>query len=253
MSMSNLAMVAVGMNRPIKIEEERIWTRWLRSLCGDSIYLINIISCDKELPLYTPQDSIDHYEFFTNPGHVPGVCEGYTRGIQYLSRIGFNGSVIFTNPDVIPDERFKAFVDYTYNSSPKNYMYDLYGHDWGGIEYLATDFLFMPYHTWKRFSWPTMVGTEEGHPVMKDWHGNVFVAPKYSPALEAWAVHYIRSTGLNLHTVDGSKNVAWPPNVGVIMDIDGIKFNIIHSGGEARPTKKHLTNKYLSFDRDHGR
>ena len=247
--MSNIALVSVGLNTPSKIDEERIWTKWLKSMCGDCVYLINIISVDKQYPIYRPQDKIDHFEYFDNLGHIPGVTIGFTRGISHLRRVGFTGNVIFTNPDVVPNEEFLNLIS---NLDRERPQLDIYGHDWGpGC--VATDFLFMTYDAWTTFIWPRYVGVSEyGHPIMQDSFGDAFIAPKYSAALEQWASLYIKRMAFNNNILEGSKNVAWPPNVGVRMDIDGIRFNIVHSGGDARPTKLHLTNKYKEFDRLHG-
>jgi hypothetical protein len=89
---------------------------------------------------------------------------------------------------------------------------------------------------------------------MKDHAGRVFVAPDRTPILEKWNDIYIKEKGwknkyFTGNDAPGFKNLEGK-TVGVEMDVSGIKFSIVQSGGDARPTKTHLTDKYMEFDRD---
>ena len=75
------------------------------------------------------------------------------------------------------------------------------------------------------------------------------MAPDGYPVLEEWNTIYIQERGWKNKYFMGKSTPGWGTNVGTTIDMSGIKFKIVQSGGEARPTKTHLTNKYMEFDR----
>jgi len=249
-STAKIAMISIGMDTDLKLTEEKIWSSWFKGMLGDDVYLISVLSCNDwtNTPDRVEPAELDHCLYMKNPGHVPGVCEGLMRGIDYLSKIDYEGPVVLTCPDVIADEGFKNIVN------EETFVNDAYVHDWGpGC--VATDWILLAPRTWKEFRFPSYVTNlphrdGEAIPVMQDSVDNkLFYAPDFSTALEQWNKHYMDARGFKVHLTSNASNVGWPPNVGTWMNVGQCKFRIVHSGGDARPTKKHLTERYMSFDR----
>ena len=239
-----IALISVGMNTPLKIEEERIWSSWFKGMFGSDVYLINNISTVDNGIQYAKPDLIDYSESFPNPGHLPGCCEGLMRGINHLKNINYEGPVVFTVCDVIANEDFKKVIEI------KDFDAEIYTHDWGP-GYTATDWMFLTPHIWQSFQFPEKVGhvNETGAPVLRDYKGRTFVAPDGFPVLEDWNTLYIRERGWKNKYFTWQETPGWSTNIGTTIDISGHKFKIVQSGGDARPTKTHLTNKYLEFDK----
>ena len=243
-----IALISVGMNTPLKIKEEQIWANWFRGMFGDDVYLINNISMVSGGGEYIQNSLIDHSSQFENPGHLPGCCQGLMMGLDHLKEVGYEGPVVLTVCDVIANESFKDIIGIS------DFDADIYTHDWGP-EHIATDWIVLSPKIWKDFQFPELAGRNNlSQPVMKDHAGRVFVAPDRTPILEKWNDIYIKEKGwknkyFTGNDAPGFKNLEGK-TVGVEMDVSGIKFSIVQSGGDARPTKTHLTDKYMEFDRD---
>jgi len=243
-------MISVGMNTDLKIKEERVWSNWFKGMFGDEVYLINNISTIEDGATYQKPELIDYSESFPNPGHIPGCCHGLTLGLNHLKKIEYEGPVILTVCDVIANEEFQEIINFS------EYDAQIYTHDWGG-GYTATDWIFLTPEIWKSFKFPTNIGrvTETGVPVMEDYMGRRFLAPDYYPVLEQWNTVFIQEMGWKNNYTLGHESPAWKggkdniSNVGTRLKINNVSFNVVQSAGEARPTKTHLTNKYMEFDR----
>ena len=241
----DIALISVGMNTPLKIQEERIWSNWFRGMLGDRAYLINNISMLDNGIEYKKGELIDHSQQFKNPGHLPGCTAGLMLGLAHLKSIDFDGLVILTVCDVIADEGFKDILNVS------DFDADIYSHDWGP-ECIATDWIMLSPKIWRDFKFPEFKGVDRktNYPVLKDHDGNLFYAPAGTPTLEKWNKKYIESQDWNHKHFVGSESPGWGTNVGVWMEVSGKKFRVVQSGGDARPTKTHLTTKYMEFDRD---
>ena len=85
--------------------------------------------------------------------------------------------------------------------------------------------------------------------------GRRFLAPDHHPVLEEWNSVFIKEMGWQNNYTLSNESPAWKGGannksiVGTRLTMSNISFNIIQSAGTARPTKTHLTEKYMEFDR----
>lgn len=243
-----IALISVGMNTPLKIQEEQIWANWFRGMFGDDAYLINNVSMIKNGTSCEKNKLIDHSEKFENPGHLPGCCKGLNMGLDHLKSINYDGPVVLTVCDVIANEPFANITNVS------DFDADIYTHDWGP-EHIATDWIILSPDIWKDFEFPSLAGENQvGQPVLKDYVGRLFIAADRTPVLEKWNDIYIKEKGWKnkYFTSNDSPGFDNPEGktVGVKMTVSDIEFSVVQSGGDARPTKTHLTNQYMEFDRD---
>lgn len=229
------------MNTPLKIQEEEIWTTWYRHLFGDNVYLVSNISHDDSHPMHNKPSGVDHQEVFLNPGHIPGCCHGLQLGLDHLKAIGFEGIVVLTVPDAIADEGFKDILK-------ADLAQDVYAHDWGP-DHVAMDFVLLHPEAWKDYELPKLLGYVGNQtPVMEDYLGK-FMAPAQSAELEKWHTKYLSSTfTYTVFSQQGLGGPGWGTNVGTWFLLNNCDFRVIQSGGDARPTKTHTTDKYNEFD-----
>ena len=215
---------------------------WYRKMFQDQVYLISNISQDTSQPLHEKPSGINHRDVFTNPGHIPGCCIGLQMGIDHLKAIGFQGIVVLTVPDTIADE---GFVDILKTPMDRQ----VYTHDWGP-NHAAMDFVVLAPEAWKVYEIPIMKGYMHGDmPVMQHSLG-VFGAPAHSAALENWHYQYLESEHLSYKMFSQSDpdGAGWGTNVGTWYRLPECQFRVVQSGGDARPTKTHTTEKYHEFD-----
>lgn len=238
----NLALVSVTMNTPLKREEEDIWVAWYRKMFGDDVYLVSNVSHTDQYPRQDKHPGVNHSEQFDNPGHIPGCCIGLEMGLEHLRQRGFQGNVVLTVPDTIADE---GFADILTADLEK----EVYGHDWGPPS-VATDFILLRHDVWDTFKLPRLYrNTDAGNPIMIDECGHTFIARDRSPALEQWNRLYLNRKKYNYEVFEQKKDGAgWGTNVGTWFRIPGCEFRVVQSGGDARPTKTHTTDKYHEFD-----
>lgn len=245
---NKIAMISVGMNTPLKIKEEQIWANWFRGMFLEDVYLVNNISMVANGQSYKTNPLIDYSEQFENPGHLPGCCIGLNKGLDHLKSIGFNGIVVLTVCDVISNEPFKDIINVS------NFDADIYTHDWGP-NHIATDWIILSPKIWKEFKFPELAGYDKsGNPILKDYMERSFLAPDRTPVLEQWNRLYIEEKKWKNKYFNSKDSPGFINDnnkvVGVKMDVSGVQFSVVQSGGDARPTKTHLTNKYMEFDRD---
>lgn len=235
----NLALLSVTMNTPLKIQEERIWSTWYRRLLGKQVYLVSNLSHVKGQKEHLKLEEIDHQETFENPGHIPGCCQGLQLGLDHLKKINFNGIVVLTVPDTIADEGFKDILTTGFDRQ-------VYTHDWGP-GHAAMDFVVLAPEVWRRYQLPKLLGYMGNTPVMQ--HGiNKFPAPDRSPYLEQWHQSYLEKNWSHKIFNQSEHGAGWGTNVGTWFNLPDCKFRVVQSGGDARPTKTHTTDKYYEFD-----
>jgi hypothetical protein len=250
---AKIVLLSIGMDTPQKLKEERIWASWFKGMLGNDVYLLNVLSCNGDMhEIDYMTDEVDCRLGIDNFGHIPGVCLGLNTGLSYLKENDWVGPVVLTCPDVIADDGFKDIISVC---GDYRYRYDIYVHDWG-LSCYATDWIYITPSVLYEYEFPHLImlkNADYNTPIMCDDTDKIFLAPDYSNSLEMWNYGYINNKKWKIHTTVNKDNVAWPPNVGVKMWVDGVRFNIIHNAaGTPRSSKTHLTNKYMEFDRPYG-
>ena len=229
------------MNTPLKMEEEKIWKNWYRHLFGDDVYLINTLSCVKEyeIPSETRTD-IDYSVNFHNPGHIAGCCQGLNLGLRHLLDHNYEGIVVLTVPDAIADEGFKNILDIDLSNSQT-----IYAHDWGP-DHIAMDFILLPPKVAKLYRVPEYHGANH----VIDKFGNPIPCIDHTAVLEKWNHLYIKNEfpSYKVFSQKGEGGPGWSTNIGTWFKIPGCEFRVVQSGGDARRTKTHVTDKYYEFD-----